>query len=63
MIRPTPDLMAFHDGTPVEFLHLIRRVEGGESWLVRPLFVADPVNTTRLFREGDRLTPLHTRFH
>lgn len=58
--------MAFHEGTPMEFLHLIRStadtVNGWtELWLIKPLFVAPAVTRERLIRRGDRLTPLHSR--
>jgi hypothetical protein len=61
MTRPSPGLLAFHNGHPVEFLHVVRDTDGGAVWLVRPLFIANPVNRTELFRAGDRLTPLHTK--
>lgn len=62
MTGPSPGLLAFHDGRPVEFLHIVRETPAGAEWLVRPLFVEDPVNRTQLVRAGDRIAPLHTKF-
>jgi hypothetical protein len=61
MVRPSPGLMAFHDGVPVEFLHIIRDEPAGELWLVKPIFVAGKPNREQLFRPGDRLTPIHSQ--
>jgi hypothetical protein len=49
--------------TPVEFLHLLRDLDGGaEEWLVQPLFVVAE-RRAAIFRPGDRLIPLHSRCH
>ena len=66
MIRPTAGLKCFHNGKPVELMYVIRTVEGShvdcsQVWLVRPLFVANPVTRPELFSPGDRLTLLHTQ--
>lgn len=53
--------MAFHNGRPFEFLHRVSATATTSRWLVRPLFVADPVSREEIFRDGDRLTPLHTK--
>jgi hypothetical protein len=55
--------MAFHDGTPVEFLYRERVLpDGGSVWLVQPIFV-EAMPREEVFRDGDRLTPIHTRAH
>jgi hypothetical protein len=61
-VKPHTGLCAFLHGSPVEFLHFIRDLEGGAEWLVRPLFIADPVNRTAEIRTGARFKPLHTQF-
>jgi hypothetical protein len=61
MIRPSPGLMCTHNTVPVEFLHLVRDVDGAEEWLVKPLFVSDQKTRLATVRPGDRLTPLHSQ--
>jgi hypothetical protein len=60
MMTPSPGLMACHNGTPFEFLYLVRGENGVETWRVRPLFVDKPYAEV-VFRAGDRLTPLHSK--
>lgn len=55
--------MAFHNGSPVEWLYLIARTDGGEEWMVKPLFVSQPVSHSVFYREDDRLTLLHSQSH
>lgn len=59
-MKPSPGLMCMHNAAAVEFLHLVRDVDGGEEWMVRPLFVTEN-NRLATFRPGDRLTPLHSK--
>lgn len=61
MNRPATGLKCFHNGKPVELMYRVREVRGGEVWIVKPLFVADPINRPELFEPGDRLTPLHSQ--
>ena len=62
MIKPSPGLLCFHDGRPIEFLYAIRSVGENTEWLVRPIFVDDPVNRIVLVRPGDTISPVHTKF-
>lgn len=61
-MKPEPGLMCFHDGRPVELIALVSRDRAGETWLCKPLFVADQPNRLEVFRAGDRLTKLHTQY-
>lgn len=64
MIVPSTGLMAFHNGRPVELLHIIGTdaQDGSVVWAVRPLFIEAP-DREEVFRPGDRLTPLHSKTH
>jgi hypothetical protein len=59
--RPEPGLMTFVDGHPVELLHLVSREERGETWMVKPLFVAPAPVRQQFIRKGEALRPLHTK--
>jgi hypothetical protein len=58
----TPGLMCFHNGRPVELIALVTCEDAGETWLCKPLFVADQPNRTEIFRHSDTVTKLHTQF-
>jgi hypothetical protein len=62
VITPKPGLMAFHTGKPIEFLHLISisNIDRTQTWMAKPLFIANPVTTTITWRPGDRMSLLHT---
>lgn len=62
MTRPFSGLMCFHQGRPVELLHLVESHEDSETWFVRPLFVAG-ADRLEVFLPDDILRPLHIKFH
>ena len=62
MTRPSAGLQTFHHGRPVELLYLVAADREGETWRVRPIFVADVTERDELFRAGDALKPLHSTF-
>ena len=53
-----PGLMCFHNGRPVELIALIAHEDAGETWLCKPLFIADQRNRPEVFRAGDSVTKL-----
>lgn len=63
MIRPRAGLQAFHNGKPVELLHLVDATRAGQTWRVRPLFTdtADAPERDELFRAHDVLSPIHSK--
>ncbi len=63
MIRPSAGLRVFHRGKPIEFLHLLSIAAGSETWRVRPLFTATDYapEFDEVYKDGDRLTPIHTQ--
>ena len=53
--------MAFHNGTPFEFLWRMSADETSETWTVRTIFVDRSVTLTIKVRNGDPLRPIHTQ--
>jgi len=60
MTPPAVGLQTFHLGRPVELLRLIRVSRDGQTWRVRPLFVAGENDRDELFRPHEALHPIHT---
>ena len=60
MTRPAKGLQTFHNGRPVELLYLVAADREGQTWRVRPIFVADETERDELFRAHDTLRPIHT---
>jgi hypothetical protein len=61
MTRPAAGLQTFVAGRPVELLYRIEANRAdGETWRVRPLFVAGEPDRDEFIRTSDALHPIHT---
>lgn len=56
----TTGLQVFHNGTPIELLHMLTSSTNGELWRVRPLFVEEPDRDVFIL-SSDRLRKLHSQ--
>jgi hypothetical protein len=61
MTPPAAGLQTFHLGRPIELLYRIEANRAdGETWRVRPLFVAGEPDRDEFIRHGAALHPIHT---